>query len=59
MTQDDVDEELSLMFDTLGDLFYWEGGYGPDDFNEERDSFIQRGIKLINKCIESGGCNGK
>lgn len=55
MTQDELEEKLSIQFEKVGDLFDWDGGLSADDFNVERDEFIMWGIKLINQCIKGGG----
>lgn len=52
MTQDELEEALSLEFDTVGEVFDWGGGDSSEDFNNERDEFIQWGIGLMNKCIK-------
>ena len=55
MTQDELVETLSVEFDILGELFLGSGAESTDDFNDERQEFICRNIRLVNKCIKSRG----
>lgn len=52
LSRDDLIDALSTQFDELGDLFLESGACSTDDFNYERDEFINWGIALVNQCMK-------